>query len=42
MGEEYDEAIRAYVDTLRNSTPVEGKKIILPGDDRITLRKRNN
>lgn len=35
MDEKYDEAIREYVDTLRNSTPAEGEEIILPGDDRV-------
>lgn len=35
MGEAYDDAIRTYVDTLRNSTPAEGKIIVLPGDDRV-------
>ena len=35
MGEEYNQAICEYVNLLRSSKSVEGKKIILPGDDRI-------
>lgn len=41
MGEDYEEVIKMYVDILRNSIPVEGKKIILPGDDRIRFYKEN-
>lgn len=40
MGDEYDIKIREYVDSLRGSTPIEGMKIILPGDDRTLLYKR--
>lgn len=39
LGESYDKVICEYVDLLRNSKSIVGKKIILPGDDRITYFK---
>ena len=40
LGEEYDNIIAEYVSLLRNSKRIEGKTIILPGDDRLN-HKRN-
>lgn len=39
LGEDYSNAISDYVNTLRNSKPVDGNPIILPGDDRIAFMK---
>lgn len=41
-GEEFGVRIKEFVSMLRNSAAVEGKAVCLPGDDRITVRKRNN
>lgn len=41
LGERYDEIMKDYIDTLRNSNPVESQTIILPGDDRIANKKSN-
>ena len=38
-GEKYNQEIREYVDRIKNSKAVEGKKIALPGEDRINFRK---
>lgn len=37
MGGEYEKVIRDFVQRLRESDPVEGGRIVLPGDDRITV-----
>lgn len=37
LGQEYPAVIRKYVSTLRNSKTIEGKRIILPGDDRLSF-----
>ena len=41
LGDNYGEVIKDFVETLRNSKPVDGGKIILPGDDRLQFRKGN-
>ena len=41
-GEEYNQEIREYVDRIKNSKAVEGKKITLPGADRINFRKNRD
>lgn len=41
LGDEYNSEIKEYVERLRNSRSAEGKKIVLPGDDRINYRKNN-
>lgn len=41
-GEEFGVRIKEFVSMLRNSAAIEGKAVCLPGDDRITVRKRNN
>ena len=38
FGEEYDTAIKEYVNALRQSSTVPGKEIVLPGDDRISYK----
>lgn len=42
LGEEYNEVIKDFVDTIRNSTPVDGMTILLPGDDRIKNKEKNS
>lgn len=39
LGEEYDEVIHDFVSRLRNSKPIEGCSILLPGDDRLKYKK---
>lgn len=34
-GDEWSAAIAEYVEKLRRSAPIDGRKIVLPGDDRI-------
>ena len=41
LGDDYNKEIKEYVARLRNSRSAEGKKIVLPGDDRINYRKNN-
>lgn len=41
-GDSWAEVIRAYVDKLRSTTPANGKKIVLPGDDRIEYLHNEN
>lgn len=38
LGPEYDESIRNYVSLLRESGRIDGKNIVLPGDDRIQYK----
>lgn len=40
-GEEYNKEIKEYVSRLRNAKTAEGKKISLPGDDRMYYKKNN-
>ena len=40
LGEEYNEIIKDFVDTIRNSTPIDGMSILLPGDDRIKNKEK--
>lgn len=40
-GKEYGAAIREFEQLLRNSEPIEGKSVSLPGDDRIIVKKIN-
>jgi LDH2 family malate/lactate/ureidoglycolate dehydrogenase len=42
LGDDYEQTIKEFVLLLRNSTPIEGQKIILPGDDRLIYKKRTN
>ena len=39
LGEDYPMAINEYISTLRNSKTIEGMKVILPGDDRLSFLK---
>lgn len=39
LGEEYDSVIKDFISTLRNSQPIEGCSIILPGDDRLKYKR---
>lgn len=41
-GEDYGVRIKEFVNLLRNSPAVDGSSVCLPGDDRITVCKRNN
>ena len=41
LGEEYDEVMKDFVSQLRNSKPINGCSIILPGDDRLKYKKEN-
>lgn len=40
LGKEYAAVMREYVETLRNSVPIEANEISLPGDDRIRIFKK--
>ncbi len=40
LGQEYENIINNYVHELRNSRSIEGQSIVLPGDDRIKIKKR--
>jgi LDH2 family malate/lactate/ureidoglycolate dehydrogenase len=42
LGDDYERTIKEFVLLLRNSTPIEGQKIVLPGDDRLIYKKRTN
>lgn len=42
VGDNYDILIKEYVNTLRNSKTIDGKKIILPGDDRLNFLHKNS
>lgn len=43
LGDKYESLIGDYVDSIRKSSACEGKKILLPGDDRIAeLRNLKN
>lgn len=42
LGDDYEQTIKEFVLLLRNSTPIEGQKIVLPGDDRLIYKKRTN
>ena len=39
-GEDYDTEIKAYAQRLKNSTCAYGKKIVLPGEDRVTYKRK--
>lgn len=41
-GDDYSVRIKEFVNLLRTSVAAEGSSVCLPGDDRITVRKRNN
>lgn len=41
LGEDYDREIKEYVDRIKTSRAADGKKIALPGEDRINYRKNN-
>ena len=41
LGEDYDRAIKEYVEKIKSSKAAEGKKVVLPGEDRINYRKNN-
>lgn len=40
-GEDYDTEIKAYAQRLKNSTCADGKKIVLPGEDRVANKNKN-
>ncbi len=40
LGEEWDRMIVCYTDEIRNSEPISGRKIALPGDDRLQYKKQ--
>lgn len=40
-GEEYEDRISDFVELLRNSETIQGAKIALPGDDRVSYLKSN-
>ena len=40
FGKDYGKLITQYVEELRNSKPIMGMKIALPGDDRLNHKKR--
>lgn len=40
FGENYDKAIAKYVAEIRNGKSAEGKKVVLPGDDRYEYMKK--
>ncbi|MBO4856171.1 MAG: Ldh family oxidoreductase [Bacilli bacterium] len=40
-GKDYDDKIKQYIDTIRNSSS-ENQNIVLPGDDRIAFHKKNS
>ena len=40
LGEEYDDCIKEYVFSLRESQRADNKNIVLPGDDRIQYKNR--
>ncbi len=42
LGEDYDARIQDFVSTIRNSQPVEGAAISLPGDREHLARKKNS
>lgn len=39
FGDEYDIAIKQYISDLKGCKHIEGKEIILPGDDRVKYKK---
>ncbi len=41
MGDNYAEKISDFVELLRNSETIQGAKIVLPGDDRVSYLKLN-
>lgn len=40
-GEDFYEKIDEYIETVRNSKAVDGKKVVLPGDDRLETFNKN-
>ena len=40
QAEDYDTEIKAYAQRLKNSTCADGKKIVLPGEDRVANKNK--
>ena len=42
LGDGYKDAVRDFVSILRSSAPIDGSSVILPGDDRLSAKRKNS